>query len=232
MVDLDVCDAGGRKRVVREVGAQQDQQVGLVRGLVARRRSRAGRSCRRRTGCRTGSTPCRAARARPGPCTVSASAITSSCAPATPAPQNSVTRRAASTSVGERVDLLGAGRTAGRWRSTGALGRSGSAGSRAAMSPGRTSTDTPPRPTACWIAIRSSRGICSGWRPARCSGCTPRTAARGGSPGSSRCRSRCDGMCEASASTGRTGAVGVVQAVDQVQCCPARRSPRRPRAGR
>ena len=71
-VDLRGADARRQELVVREVGAQQQQQVRTLHRRLARAVPEQARTCRRRTGCRPGCAPCRAgcgrrARAAPGP---------------------------------------------------------------------------------------------------------------------------------------------------------------------
>ena len=211
------CDVCGEERVVGEVGAEQDQQVGLVGRVVARRRSRAGRSCRRRRGCRTGSTPCRAASVRPGTCSVPRSAMTSSWAPADAGPAEE-RHRARGVRADRPVRASRVGRADRRPRTVDqrGSGRSGAPASGEATSPGMTSTGRRRGRSRAGSRCCSSRGICGVWRPARSSGCIRRTAGRGGSPGR-RCADLLRGMCEAMASTGAPLAVSVVQAVDQVQ---------------
>ncbi|GAA2814726.1 hypothetical protein GCM10019017_70650 [Streptomyces showdoensis] len=97
-----------------------------------------------------------------GDFTRSANCITSPCAPAVPLPQNSVTRSAESI-IRTRASISASpGRTVGR-EVTRAVSRAFSGAGSEAMSPGSETTLTPLWPTACWIAVCSSRGICFGF---------------------------------------------------------------------
>lgn len=87
--------------------------------------------------------------------------ITSACAPAVPLPQNRVTRSASSISRTSFSISPSPGRTVGRAVTSACSTDFSGAGSEA-MSPGRDTTLTPPRPMACWMALWSTRGICCG----------------------------------------------------------------------
>ncbi len=91
----------------------------------------------------------------------SANRITSAWAPAVPLPQKSVTRSASSIIRTRASTSASPGRTVGRVVTSADSTAFSGAGS-SAMSPGSETTLTPPRPTACWIAVWSSRGICFG----------------------------------------------------------------------
>jgi hypothetical protein len=90
-----------------------------------------------------------------------ASDITSSCAPAAPAPTKSMTFSAAFISAASSVTSSADGATGdGDTSVTGT--DTGPAARRSATSPGIDSTETPRLPTAACNAIRSSLGSCSG----------------------------------------------------------------------
>ena len=88
--------------------------------------------------------------------------MTSACAPATPAPQNSATVLAAFKRSASASTCSGAGVATARATAT-ELAPVACAARRWNTSPEIASTDTPPRPSACWTAVRATRGICSAW---------------------------------------------------------------------
>ncbi len=90
-----------------------------------------------------------------------ANSMTSAWAPAVPLPQNRVTLPASSIISASASISASPGRTVGR-EVTSALCAAFSGAGSAAMSPGSATTLTPLRPTACWMAVCSSRGICFG----------------------------------------------------------------------
>ncbi len=96
-----------------------------------------------------------------GAASVSASSITSAWAPRTPAPQKSVAVLAALSASASARTCASLGTTSPAPAAITLVPVSCVASS-AARSPGSASTETPPRPSAVWIAIRSTRGICSG----------------------------------------------------------------------
>ena len=91
----------------------------------------------------------------------SANSITSACAPAVPLPQKRVTFRASSIIATSSSISRSPGRTPGR-EVMRAVSTVLSGAGRAATSPGSATTPTPDRPTACWMAVWSTRGICWG----------------------------------------------------------------------
>lgn len=96
-----------------------------------------------------------------GDLTFSANSMTSACAPAVPLPQNRVTLSALSIISTSLSISASPGRTLGR-EVTRAVSAALSGAGWSAMSPGRVTTLTPERPTAFWMAVWSSLGICCG----------------------------------------------------------------------
>ena len=156
------------------------------RSPPARRRSRAGRSSRRRTGCRTGSPPCRAASGRRAP---------------RPSRRGRSPRRARPRDAGAGEDGHAARRRRSPRRARRPTRRPGRPGRRrgpaTSMPPRRPParrcrpaaliTATPAAPNACWIAELITRGVCAAVRDHLAVVPSTRgTAGPGGSPGSTR----------------------------------------------